>query len=107
MTFDRVTQLDETAEKRARLHKIMKERGWGAVVFSKRHNFAWASGGSDNHVRHASELGVEESVELAVALSSPYRNNPAHPPDELTQKKKALFLERLRKEGAFSPEDRP
>jgi len=62
MNFDRVSQLDETAEKRARLLKLMKERGWGAVVFTRRHNFSWASGGSDNHVRHGSEMGVASLI---------------------------------------------
>lgn len=64
MRFDRVAQLDETGEKRARLLKLMKERGLDAVVLSKRHNFAWATGGADNHVRHASETGVASLVFL-------------------------------------------
>ncbi len=62
MNFDRVSQLDETAEKRAKILKLMKERGWGAVVLTKRHNFAWATGGSDNHVRHASDTGVASLI---------------------------------------------
>ncbi|MEK7767581.1 MAG: M24 family metallopeptidase, partial [bacterium] len=64
MRFDRVAQLDETGEKRARLLKLMKERGLDAVVLSRRHNFSWATGGADNHVRHASDLGVASLVFL-------------------------------------------
>src|SRR6185503_12000430 len=39
--------------------------GWGAIVFSRRHNFSWASGGSDNHVRHASDMGVATLIFFA------------------------------------------
>jgi Xaa-Pro aminopeptidase len=62
MNFDRVSQLDETAEKRVRLLRLMKERAWGAVVFTRRANFAWVSGGSDNHVRHGSDMGVASLI---------------------------------------------
>lgn len=65
MKFDRVAQIDEVSDKRVRLVKLMKDRGWGAIVLSKRHNFAWASGGSDNHVRHASDLGVASLIFFA------------------------------------------
>ena len=58
MIFDRVAQIDEVSDNRVRLIKLMKDRGWGAVLFSRRHNFSWASGVSDNHVRHASDMGV-------------------------------------------------
>ena len=58
MNFDRVSQMDEAGEKRARLTRAMKERGLDAVVLSRRHNFSWASGGSDNHVRHSADMGV-------------------------------------------------
>jgi len=58
MRFDRIAQLDEISEKRARLQKLMEENVLDVVVLTKRHNFAWATGGADNHVRHGSENGV-------------------------------------------------
>jgi len=62
MKYDRAAQLDEVAVKRARLVRLMKEHGLETVILSKRHNFSWASGGADNHVRHASDLGVASLV---------------------------------------------
>ena len=62
MRFDRIAQLDEISEKRTRLMSLMTRQGLDAVVFTKRHNFAWATGGADNHVRHASEGGVASLV---------------------------------------------
>lgn len=62
MKFDRLSQLDEISEKKARLTRLMNEHQYDAVIFSKRNNFAWATGGADNHVRHASELGVASLV---------------------------------------------
>jgi Xaa-Pro aminopeptidase len=62
MKFDRVAQRDEVAVKRARLVRLMKEHGLDTVVLSRRHNFSWASGGADNHVRHSSEFGVASLI---------------------------------------------
>jgi len=40
----------------------MKRKNWAAVILSRRHNFSWATGGADNHVRHAADLGVASAV---------------------------------------------
>lgn len=47
----------------------------------------------------ARELSPEQAVALAAALPSPYRWNPAAPPDERTVKIRQLYLERMRKAG--------
>jgi Xaa-Pro aminopeptidase len=62
MKFDRIAQLDEISEKRSRIMGLMKAQGLDSVVFTKRQNFAWATGGADNHVRHSSEGGVASLV---------------------------------------------
>jgi len=62
MKFDRIAQLDEISVKRTRLMGLMKAQGLDAVMLTKRQNFAWATGGADNHVRHSSEGGVATLV---------------------------------------------
>lgn len=62
MKFDRIAQLDEISVKKSRLMGLMKAQGWDSVILTKRHNFAWATGGADNHVRHSSESGVASLV---------------------------------------------
>jgi Xaa-Pro aminopeptidase len=62
MKFDRIAQLDEVSEKKVRLQRLMEDNGFDAVVLTRRHNFSWATGGSDNHVRHSSEFGVATLV---------------------------------------------
>ena len=62
MKFDRIAQLDEISEKKSRLMNLMKTQGLDSVIFTKRQNFAWATGGADNHVRHASEGGVASLI---------------------------------------------
>lgn len=105
MNFDRVTQLDETAEKRARLHKLMKERGWGAIVFTRRHNFAWGSGGSDNHVRHSSEMGVASLIFFLDGRRVVLTNN-IEAPRMMGEELGGLGFE-LQETQWFSPKDRP
>ncbi len=62
MTLNRAAQSDEVLEKRSRLTHLMNERDLETIVLSRRHNFSWATGGADNHVRHASDLGVASLV---------------------------------------------
>ena len=62
MKSDRLAQLDEISEKKARLMGLMKAQGLDSVIFTKRQNFAWATGGADNHVRHSSEGGVASLI---------------------------------------------
>ena len=64
MIYDRKSQLQELAVKEARLRKLMRRRKLKGVILSRRHNFAWATGGGDNHVRHAADLGVASAVFL-------------------------------------------
>lgn len=65
MIYERKSRLAELGIKQARLRKLMRGRGLRGVVLSRRHNFAWATGGGDNHVRHASDLGVASAVFLS------------------------------------------
>lgn len=50
--------MTETAEKLARVRKYLKEHKLDGVVLSTRANFAWLSGGGDNHVVSQSEGGI-------------------------------------------------
>jgi len=54
--------------------------------------------------RHASDLSVEEAVDLAMALPSPYERNPDKPASEQLLKLRELYLERMRRAG-YSPEE--
>ncbi len=49
--------MSETVEKLARVRAYLKEHKLDAVVFSTRGNFAWLSGGGDNHIVSQSEAG--------------------------------------------------
>jgi Xaa-Pro aminopeptidase len=62
MKIDRGMRLAEVREKHSRIMRLMSVRKLDALVLSRRHNFAWATGGGDNHVRHASDLGVASLI---------------------------------------------
>jgi len=50
-----------------RLHKVrewMRQRGLDAILLRKRRSFAWLTGGRNNHIVHATELGVADLVVL-------------------------------------------
>lgn len=50
--------MPETTEKLARVRTYLKDHKLDAVVFNTRNNFAWLSGGGDNHVASQVESGV-------------------------------------------------
>ncbi len=50
--------LKELKEKENRVRNFMKREKLGAVLLTKQNNFAWFTGGKDNHVLTASEMGV-------------------------------------------------
>ncbi len=50
--------MTETVEKLARLRKYLKARSLDGAILGSRANFAWLSGGGDNHVVSQSESGV-------------------------------------------------
>lgn len=43
-----------------RIRAFMEKRGLDGVLLRTRRNFAWATGGKDNHIDHTSELGVAD-----------------------------------------------
>lgn len=57
--------MSETVEKLARVRKYLKEKGLEGAVFLTRANFAWLSGGGDNHVVSQTETGVGALVVTA------------------------------------------
>ena len=50
--------LKELKEKESRVRSFMQREKLGAVLLTKQNNFAWFTGGKDNHVVTASEMGV-------------------------------------------------
>ena len=50
--------MSETAEKLTRVRAYLKDNKLDGLVLSTRANFAWLSGGGDNHVVSQSEGGV-------------------------------------------------
>ena len=54
--------------------------------------------------KHASDLSVEEAVELAAALPSPYERHPGKPPSGQIQRLREHYLERMRQAG-FSTDE--
>lgn len=50
--------MSETAEKLTRIRKYLKAKKLDGVILTSRGNFAWLSGGADNHVVSQSERGV-------------------------------------------------
>lgn len=50
--------MSETVEKLARVRKYIKAQGLDGIVLSTRANFAWLSGGGDNHVVSQADVGV-------------------------------------------------
>jgi monofunctional glycosyltransferase len=53
--------------------------------------------------KHASDLSVEEAVDLAIALPSPYERRPDKPATDQVLRLRERLLERMRKAG-YSPE---
>ncbi len=49
--------MSETAEKLARLRSYIAKHGLDAVALYSRANFAWLSGGGDNHVVSQGDVG--------------------------------------------------
>lgn len=105
MKFDRVAQLDEVGEKRARLIKVMKDRGLDAILLTKRHNFSWASGGADNHVRNSSELGVATLLFYRDGRKVVLTSN-IEAPRLMNEELQGLGFE-LKETRWYSPGDRP
>jgi Xaa-Pro dipeptidase len=54
--------MSETAEKLISLRRYMQERHYDGVVLSTRANFAWLTGGGDNHVVSQMEGGIAALV---------------------------------------------
>ena len=50
--------MSETAEKLTRIRKYLTAKKLDGIVLTSRANFAWLSGGGDNHVVSQSEKGV-------------------------------------------------
>jgi len=57
--------MSETAEKLTRLRKYLSAKKLDGIILSSRANFAWLSGGADNHVVSQSEKGVGALVVTA------------------------------------------
>lgn len=57
--------MTETATKLARVRAWLKQHKLDGVVFASRANFAWLSGGGDNHIVSQAELGVGALVVTA------------------------------------------
>lgn len=57
--------MTETADKLARVRAYLKQHQLDGVVFNTRANFAWLSGGGDNHVVSQGESGVGALVVTA------------------------------------------
>lgn len=57
--------MTETVEKLARLRKYLKSKELDGIILATRGNFAWLSGGGDNHVVSQSETGVGALVVTA------------------------------------------
>ncbi|KPJ63600.1 hypothetical protein AMK68_03575 [candidate division KD3-62 bacterium DG_56] len=52
-----MTRTEEIAIKEQRLRDLLAERGVDALLISRQDNFAWLTGGGDNHVVIAGDLG--------------------------------------------------
>jgi Xaa-Pro dipeptidase len=52
-----VTRTDEIAVKEQRVREWLDRRGFAALLISRQNNFAWLTGGGDNHVVIAGDLG--------------------------------------------------
>ena len=71
---------------------------WGEGIFG-------AEAASEAYFgKHASDLSVEEAVELAAALPSPYERHPGKPPSGQIQRLREHYLERMRQAG-FSTDE--
>lgn len=53
-----MTRTEETAVKEQRVRDLLAERGFDALLISRQDNFAWLTGGGDNHVLIAGDLGA-------------------------------------------------
>ncbi|MEE8425296.1 MAG: monofunctional biosynthetic peptidoglycan transglycosylase [Elusimicrobiota bacterium] len=89
--------LERELEKDRILELYLNIVEWGEGVFG-------AEAASRTYFgKSASDLTPEEAVELAAALPSPYRWNPAQPPDERTINVRRKYLDRMREEGLLGP----
>ena len=57
--------MSESVEKLARVRKYIKAQGLDGLVLATRANFAWLSGGGDNHVVSQADVGVGALVVTA------------------------------------------
>ncbi len=53
-----MSKREEIKEKEKRIRKFLEENESGALLLSRQNNFAWLTGGGDNHVVIASETGA-------------------------------------------------
>jgi len=65
--------IEEVAEKEQRIRRFLKEQGLDGVLISTQRNFAWITGGGDNHVVITSRLGV---VSLLIGRQGQYLITP-------------------------------
>ena len=70
----------EVAAKEARVRAFLDEAGYDAVVLTTHANFAWITGGGDNHINIATETGVASVV---VARDAKYVVTPANEADRI------------------------
>ncbi|TVR41094.1 MAG: hypothetical protein EA402_13235 [Planctomycetota bacterium] len=61
--------MSDRAEKLTRIRAYLKQHKLDAVVFGTRANFAWMTGGGDNHVVSQSEFGIACAVVTARQVS--------------------------------------
>ena len=61
--------MNEIQTKESRIHDFLTSRGLDAVLLSTQANFAWATGGKQNYVGIASEMGV---ASLLITRKSKY-----------------------------------
>jgi Xaa-Pro dipeptidase len=57
--------MTETVEKLSRVRKYLKAKKLDGIIFNSRANFAWLSGGGDNHIVSQAERGVGALVVTA------------------------------------------
>jgi Xaa-Pro aminopeptidase len=61
--------MNEIQKKESRIREFLRSRGLDAVLLSSQANFAWATGGKQNYVGIASEMGV---ASLLITLEKKY-----------------------------------
>jgi len=64
-----VTRTEEIAVKEQRVRDLLAERGFDALLISRQDNFAWLTGGGDNHVVIAGDLG---SASIIIGTGAKY-----------------------------------